>query len=96
MYQNTKKLMDTSGSKRPELIPCLDGIRFLSMTWVVILHTYDYSTRTSLFTVMNKNDIYEVSLLTVYIVVVVKISLALFLVDRLLFDESCIQSCFVC
>ncbi len=66
MYQNTKKLMDTSGSKRPELIPCLDGIRFLSMTWVVIFHTYDYSTHTLLFTVMNKNDIYEVYLYIFY------------------------------
>ncbi len=61
MYQNTKKLLDTSGSKRPELIPCLDGIRFLSMTWVVLLHTYDLSTFSTLFTAVNKYDIYYVS-----------------------------------
>ncbi len=60
-YKNTKKLLDTSGSKRPELIPCLDGIRFLSMTWVVAFHTYDFSTTSVQYTASNKNDLYYAS-----------------------------------
>ncbi len=66
MYQNARKLLDTSGSKKPELIPCLDGIRFLSMTWVVIFHTYDYSAHTTLYTVINRKDIYEVKFVRLY------------------------------
>ncbi len=61
IYQNTKKLLDTSSSKRPELIPCLDGIRFLSMTWVVVYHTYTFTTDTVLLTAINANDIHKVS-----------------------------------
>ncbi len=44
-YSNTKNLMNTTG-RRADHLPCLDGIRFWSMVWVVSLHTYDFATTT--------------------------------------------------
>lgn len=37
-YTNTKKLLSTR--RNPEDLGCLHGIRFLSMAWVVLAHTY--------------------------------------------------------
>ncbi len=44
-YSNTKGLMNTTG-RRADHLPCLDGIRFWSMVWVVSLHTYDFASTT--------------------------------------------------
>ena len=39
MYGNSLKLFST-GQNGPDALPCVNGIRFLSMTWVVIGHVY--------------------------------------------------------
>ena len=39
LYSNTKKLFDLKIPNSVDHISCLDGIRFLSMTWVVMGHT---------------------------------------------------------
>jgi len=42
-YKNTKVLFATSGQNRTgksEILHCLNGIRFISMTWVVIGHVF--------------------------------------------------------
>ena len=42
-YKNTKVLFATSGQNSPgksEILHCLNGIRFISMTWVVIGHVF--------------------------------------------------------
>ncbi len=56
-YTNSVRLLDTT-ARRPEMIPCLDGIRFWSMTWVVVLHTYGYGTSLPLWADMARNDVY--------------------------------------
>ncbi|XP_043188098.1 nose resistant to fluoxetine protein 6-like [Amphibalanus amphitrite] len=38
VYTNGRKLLDTSSTK--ETLGCLHGIRFFSMTWVILGHTY--------------------------------------------------------
>ena len=38
VYTNTKKLFDTALPKSGSHIECLDGIRFLSISWVVLGH----------------------------------------------------------
>ena len=42
LYSNTKKLMDTKVLRGQ--ISCLNGIRFLSMTWVLLTHTLSMLT----------------------------------------------------
>ena len=38
VYTNRRKLLDTSSTK--DTLSCLHGIRFFSMTWVILGHTY--------------------------------------------------------
>ena len=40
LHSNTKKLFDLNVPNTVDHIGCLDGIRFLSMTWVVMGHTF--------------------------------------------------------
>jgi hypothetical protein len=43
VYKNTKVLFATSGQNsqgKSEILHCLNGIRFISMTWVVIGHVF--------------------------------------------------------
>ncbi|CAL1261955.1 unnamed protein product [Larinioides sclopetarius] len=40
IFTNGEKLLNTAKSEGQ--IPCLHGIRFLSMNWVILLHTYMY------------------------------------------------------
>ncbi|XP_043199332.1 nose resistant to fluoxetine protein 6-like [Amphibalanus amphitrite] len=42
VYTNGRKLLDTSTTK--DTLSCLHGIRFFSMTWVILGHTYLFST----------------------------------------------------
>lgn len=39
-YRNTRALFKISSKKNPEMLHCLNGIRFISMTWVVLGHVY--------------------------------------------------------
>ncbi|XP_069953827.1 nose resistant to fluoxetine protein 6 isoform X3 [Cherax quadricarinatus] len=41
---NIQKLFQVTSARSPEVITCLHGIRFLSITWVVLGHQYAYST----------------------------------------------------
>ncbi len=56
-HTNAQRLLDTGG-RRPDQIPCLDGIRFWSMAWVLVLHTYGYASYTPRLHIINNNDIY--------------------------------------
>lgn len=38
LYSNIKKL--TTVKKNPDQIPCINGIRFISMMWVILGHRY--------------------------------------------------------
>ena len=38
LFNNTKRFLDTTPPKGDDHISCLDGIRFISMTWVVLGH----------------------------------------------------------
>ena len=55
VYRNTKALFKISSKKNPEMLHCLNGIRFISMTWVVLAHVYgnfangNYPTNNNLF-----------------------------------------------
>ena len=40
---NTRRLLDTTGDRRPGVISCLNGVRFLSMVWVLVGHSYNFS-----------------------------------------------------
>ncbi|GBN53727.1 Nose resistant to fluoxetine protein 6, partial [Araneus ventricosus] len=40
IFTNGEKILNTANSEGQ--LPCLHGIRFLSMNWVIILHTYAY------------------------------------------------------
>ena len=40
LYNNTSKLMNTDIPKKADHLGCIDGIRFLSMTWVVLCHCW--------------------------------------------------------
>ena len=51
LYSNTKKLFDLNVPNTVDHIGCLDGIRFLSMTWVVMGHTF--GNITSAFSLSN-------------------------------------------
>lgn len=39
VYTNTIKLLSTNESK--DSIGCIHGMRFFSMTWVILVHTYN-------------------------------------------------------
>jgi hypothetical protein len=40
LYSNTAKLLNTDPPKGGQHLSCLEGIRFLSMTWVVLGHAF--------------------------------------------------------
>ena len=40
LYNNTSKLMNTDIPKKADHLGCIDGIRFLSMSWVVLCHCW--------------------------------------------------------
>ena len=40
VYSNTRKLMNTDIPKGADHLGCIDGIRFLSMSWVVLCHVW--------------------------------------------------------
>ena len=40
IYTNTAKWLDTNVPKSAGHLGCLDGIRFISMTWVVLCHAW--------------------------------------------------------
>ena len=40
IYNNTTKWLDTNVPKNGGHLACLDGIRFISMTWVVLGHSW--------------------------------------------------------
>ena len=40
IYTNTTKWLDTNVPKSAGHLGCLDGIRFISMTWVVLGHAW--------------------------------------------------------
>ena len=43
-YRNTKSLFKISSKSNPGILHCLNGIRFFSMTWVVLAHVYSNIT----------------------------------------------------
>ncbi|XP_035660415.1 nose resistant to fluoxetine protein 6-like [Branchiostoma floridae] len=55
VYNNIEKLLSTKQS--PDSITCLHGIRFLSLTWIVLGHTYYFS----LESVDNPLAVFEIS-----------------------------------
>ena len=40
LYSNTKRLFNVSLPQSGDHLGCLDGLRFISMTWVVLGHTF--------------------------------------------------------
>ena len=44
LYTNTSKLMNTDIPKKADHLGCIDGIRFLSMSWVVLCHCWGEGT----------------------------------------------------
>ena len=39
-YKNTKVLFSISNKSNPDHLHCLNGIRFISMTWVILGHVF--------------------------------------------------------
>jgi len=48
LYTNLKELMNTQ-VKSKDTLTCLDGMRFISMTWVVLGHNFIFSTNSLIF-----------------------------------------------
>jgi hypothetical protein len=45
-YKNTKVLFAISNKSNPEHLHCLNGIRFISITWVILGHVFGNLTAT--------------------------------------------------
>ena len=60
LYSNGKKLFNTEKRPGNSQIHCLNGMRFLSMSWVVVAHCYGFGR--TLIPFNNYFDVYPVSL----------------------------------
>ena len=49
IYNNTSRLMNTNIPKGADHLGCIDGIRFLSMSWVVLCHSWGTAFDNPLF-----------------------------------------------
>lgn len=56
LYKNGKSLFNTEIPKGADHLGCLDGIRFLSITWVIMGHCF--SSETSIFPARNSSALY--------------------------------------
>lgn len=66
MYTNGTKLFQCKPNKSPDVMECLNGIRVISMTWVVFGHTYS----SFLGRGINSADILTVSKLNLLYIVI--------------------------
>lgn len=67
-YQNLSDLCDTQISKKENKFACFDGLKAISVVWVVYGHSIVNEQRSA---VMNKMDVASVSVLTIVMLIYV-------------------------